>query len=78
MEGNMKKIMILKGGEFHPYNQFVNILKENFKNYEFEVFQEKNIFASDKIFNYEGLLIYTDTKISPNLRKKKKKISLSI
>ncbi len=58
----MKKIMILSGGEFHPYNQFVNILKENVKNYGIEIWQEKNVFATGKIFNYDGILLYTDTK----------------
>jgi scyllo-inositol 2-dehydrogenase (NADP+) len=73
MEVNMKKIMILKGGEFHPYNQFVNILKENFKNYEFEFYEGKNIFASDRIFNYDGILIYTDTRNFNQLEEKEEK-----
>ena len=57
----MKKVLLF-GGKYHPYKEFFEILKENFNEYEFEIVDEKNIFSSDKIFNCDGILIYTDTQ----------------
>lgn len=63
----MKKVLIVFGGEYHPYLEFSKIIKENLKDYEFEITEEKSIFSTQRIFNYDGILIYTDSKKFENL-----------
>jgi predicted dehydrogenase/type 1 glutamine amidotransferase len=68
----MKKILILKGG-YHSYNEFIKIITEILKGYSIEIAESKNILSSDKIFNYNGIFIYTDTKNFNKLDEKEEK-----
>ncbi|MCM8818646.1 MAG: Gfo/Idh/MocA family oxidoreductase [Candidatus Omnitrophica bacterium] len=58
----MKNVIILIGGQFHPYREFATIIKEKFNEYKIEITEDKDILSSEDIFNYDGILIYADTK----------------
>ncbi|MCM8806782.1 MAG: ThuA domain-containing protein, partial [Candidatus Omnitrophica bacterium] len=66
----MKKILILIGGNLHPYEEFVNIIKETSKMCDLSIIEEEKVIENGEIFNFDGILIYTEpqkfTKLNKN------------
>ncbi|MCM8772880.1 MAG: Gfo/Idh/MocA family oxidoreductase [Candidatus Omnitrophica bacterium] len=67
----MKKILILIGGNLHPYEEFVNIIKETSKMCDLSIIEEEKVIENGEIFNFDGILIYTEpqkfTKLNKNV-----------
>lgn len=58
----MKKILLFVGGKYHPFVEFSDYIKKNFTDFEVDISFEQKIFSSDNIFNYDGILIYAESK----------------